>query len=873
MPSPDAPLVERVAELAVLDRAVSGLARGTGRVVVIEAAAGLGKTALLDHAADLAAAAGCLVRRATPTPHERHFPFGIVRTLLEAPVRDRTEPERASLLGGAAAPAGALLLEGATPDLGAAAPIAHGAAAPIAHSVMWVCAGLTRHRPLALIVDDAQWSDRASLEVLAYLAGRIEDLPLVIIVAARFGDPRAPADLLTLLGGARSATLLHPQPLTPMGTARLIRARAPETPIKVCTECHEAAAGNPWLLGELAHRLQTGGPLVSASARTVVRRRLAELDPRDRAVAAARAVIGDRAPAHAIAQVASVPLEELGRARDALAAAGLLNPGGDATAHPLIAVAIRDGLPPAERERLHRESARALIALGASTDDVAGHLIRSRPQEDPEVSEWLRRAAAGATRRGAPATAVAYLERALEERAPGDDRGRLLADLAAAEFDAGRPDPRPRLREALAELPDSAARVDVITRLAYYGFIFGAAACDTDLLERELAAETADDPVLRRAALAHQAWVAAERATDDAGACAAMALEALDGGFLLREARRRAAYHLCIRVLIKTDRADDARRAIAALRTEASETGSAPLHAAAAAYAAELSLRTGHVGDAEAHARDALGLAGNGATPVTTAIATGALVAALAERGAFDEARERAGSLIHARARLALAEGDFESAYADACDACDAGARSIAAIALAHLGRREEAVALAETELARAERFDAPVPVARALLARAVAEPDDQARVLICRRGLARLSGVTAKLESVRLSLELGNALARMGLRVEARELLRPALADADAVGASLLAQRARRELVATGLRPRRAALEGASALTPRQRQIIELAAAGKANRAIAQQLFLSIKTVETHLAAGYRKLGVNTRVDLSAAVAGWPQT
>ena len=78
--------------------------------------------------------------------------------------------------------------------------------------------------------------------------------------------------------------------------------------------------------------------------------------------------------------------------------------------------------------------------------------------------------------------------------------------------------------------------------------------------------------------------------------------------------------------------------------------------------------------------------------------------------------------------------------------------------------------------------------------------------------------------------------------------------------------ERARRELVATGLRPRQAAIEGAAALTPRQRQICELAAAGKGNRAIAQELFLSIKTVETHLAAGYRKLGVNTR----AGAGGW---
>jgi DNA-binding NarL/FixJ family response regulator len=74
---------------------------------------------------------------------------------------------------------------------------------------------------------------------------------------------------------------------------------------------------------------------------------------------------------------------------------------------------------------------------------------------------------------------------------------------------------------------------------------------------------------------------------------------------------------------------------------------------------------------------------------------------------------------------------------------------------------------------------------------------------------------------------------------------------------------------VATGLRPRRAAVDGAEALTPRQRQISELAAAGKGNRAIAQQLFLSIKTVETHLAAAYRKLGVSVRAELDAALAG----
>jgi DNA-binding CsgD family transcriptional regulator len=273
------------------------------------------------------------------------------------------------------------------------------------------------------------------------------------------------------------------------------------------------------------------------------------------------------------------------------------------------------------------------------------------------------------------------------------------------------------------------------------------------------------------------------------------------------------------------------------------------------------------------------------------------LVSALTERGAFARARgvlRELGldghlggcspshtSALLARARLALAEGNFERAYAEACEVgagCDRNClpnptlsewRSTAALALAHLGRRTDAVALADDELELAQRFGTPLPVARALHARAVAEPDDCERVGLCQRALSLLDGRPATLEAARLRLELGSTLSRIGRRVEARDALRPALAEADAAGASLLADWARRELVATGLRPRRAAVDGAEALTPRQRQISELAAAGKGNRAIAQQLFLSIKTVETHLAAAYRKLGVSVRAELDAALAG----
>jgi len=591
---------------------------------------------------------------------------------------------------------------------------------------------------------------------------------------------------------------------------------------------------------------------------------------------------------------------------------------------------VRLGLDVARRpKRLHREAARALMDCGAEPGIVASHLLECGPQADPEVSDLLQRAAVAAERGGVPRAAAAYLERALQERAPGDDRGRMLARLGTVAFDAGLPDARRRLREALREVDDRECRIDVLTRLAALNLVDAGDEGLASVFEQELAGESDPavrlaveaasldallifpqrhaerarrvaaidlssnvDPLLGRVILAHRAWVGTELGAPSAPVWAAMARNALDDGLLLEEAHWRSAYALCARVLVATDD-PQAGEAIAGMRDVALARGSLRLRVAAEWYAADHALRTGRVAEAENHARLALDLVDDDIN-VFSGGAAEVLVCTLAERGAFGEARELLRErrldgalgiavweigLRHARARLWLAEGDFERACAEAMEAGALRAeqgrpnpalepwRSTAARALAHLGRREEAAALADAELALAERFGAPSAIATALHARAVAEPDHEARIDLCERGLA-IAARAPGLAGVRLRLELGSALASIGRRVEARDALRPALADADAAGAVLMAQRARRELVATGLRPRHAAIEGAAALTPRQRQICELAAAGKGNRAIAQQLFLSIKTVETHLAAGYRKLGVNTRSELAAELA-----
>ncbi len=329
-----------------------------------------------------------------------------------------------------------------------------------------------------------------------------------------------------------------------------------------------------------------------------------------------------------------------------------------------------------------------------------------------------------------------------------------------------------------------------------------------------------------------------------------MALAALADGTLLDDASQTASYHRCIVVLIMTDRVKRASAAIEALRERAIAEGSRPLVAASVWYESELSLRAGEIAHAERLASEALELGRDESAVLAGALRV--LTRALAERGAFDEGHEmlscselerdpRRTGLLHARARLLLAEGRFEEAYTDAVEvgirrarqrrpnAAWDGWRSTAALALAHLGQRAGAAALSATELALARRFGAPVPIARAQIARAVAEPDDRTRREICEKALEELGAYPAALESVRLRLELWTTLARLGNRVGARDSLRPALAIADRAGA------------------------------------LPLAAAGKGNHAIAAQLFLSVKTVETHLAAAYRKLDVRAGRDLPA--------
>jgi DNA-binding CsgD family transcriptional regulator len=186
-------------------------------------------------------------------------------------------------------------------------------------------------------------------------------------------------------------------------------------------------------------------------------------------------------------------------------------------------------------------------------------------------------------------------------------------------------------------------------------------------------------------------------------------------------------------------------------------------------------------------------------------------------------------------------------------------ARSGAALALFRLGERDRARELAQAELADVGSFGAPRALGIASRVAGLVEGGEGGLELL-ERSVVALRSSPALLERARSLAELGAARRRAGERTAARELLAEALDLAARCGASALAVRAREELKAAGARPRREWRTGVEALTPSELRIVRLAAEGRTNREIAQELFVTLKTVEGHLSRAYTKLGIDGR-------------
>ena len=302
-------------------------------------------------------------------------------------------------------------------------------------------------------------------------------------------------------------------------------------------------------------------------------------------------------------------------------------------------------------------------------------------------------------------------------------------------------------------------------------------------------------------------------------------------------------------------------------------------------WRALIQLVAGNVGETENDARASLAvLAGTGLSAPELG-ATAALAWALIERGELAEADEvlacappehgwGGAAVCCVRARLLMARHRHADALVelDAVKAMAAQAgwrslrpvdwRSLEASARLRSGDTERALQLAGEDVAAAVRFGSPRDLARALRIRGlVAGPEAQVAAI------DSLRAAGSSLELARALVDHGAALRRAGERAHSREPLLEGLELAAACGASALVEQARTEVRAAGARPRRVARSGVESLTPSERRVAVLAAEGLSNAEIAQALFVTVRTVEMHLSAAYRKLEIASRAALPAAL------
>ena len=197
-------MLEREAELEQIGGALRTAAAGSGAIVVIEGAAGIGKSTLLGAAAELAEAEGMVVLRARGGVMEREFALGVVIQLLAPIIEPLTDRERERAFAGAAGLARPLFEE--VPDRAAADDRLFARF----HGLHWLCARMAEDRPLALLVDDAHWADEHSLRFLAYLEARIDEIPACAILAVRTGEPAPAPDALMKLTEREPPTAVRP---------------------------------------------------------------------------------------------------------------------------------------------------------------------------------------------------------------------------------------------------------------------------------------------------------------------------------------------------------------------------------------------------------------------------------------------------------------------------------------------------------------------------------------------------------------------------------------------------------------------------------------------------------------------------------------
>ncbi|MEV4623127.1 AAA family ATPase [Asanoa sp. NPDC049573] len=914
-------LLQRDAELASLGRQVAAVRAGIGRMIIVDGPAGIGKSSLLGATAETASAAGVRTLRAAGSPLEQDAGWGVARQLF-APLpaaefppgaaelarraldADRAEPVRGgdamhAALHGLTWLAVGLAERGPTllvvDDVHWADPL----------SLRWL-AGLGRQLgelPLAILCAVRTGEPPTSADLLDELLALAPEPPV------RPG-PLGPA--------AVAAVVAQRLPQAGPTFAAACHAATAGNPFLVGALLNHLVAERVEPTDEFAATLSAFGPEQVARS---VGRQLLRLPPGSASLARAFAVLGRGTPLRHARSLAGLSGNDALRVADRLRAAGLLDRADDGwfLVHPLVAGALYGSLAGGERSQWHARAARLLAGERADPEAVALHLLRTEPARDAATVATLREAAARASLRGAPQSAAVFLRRALAEpplsvSVEADVRSDLGLALAA-HVD-------PEAPALLAAAVDLAASPSQRSRIALSGaralglgghFVEAGRLCRLGLdhadgiapevrahLEAELLGNiwldtsTVDEARARLSPSSSPGWrVIASLAAlfDGAPAASTVALltPALRDGTLDEAGSILAT---CAKfILIDSGELDAARDHCTALIEAARPRGWLIALAHGSFLRALALIRAGQIDEAVADARFAyeFKLVNSPLPALLWSVFT--LVEALTQHDELAEADRvlaavgeppsgalATAHLLESRARLRLAQHRPADAHADLVRAADhwrrfgavhpglATWRADDAEAVLWLGDRAAARRLAVEHIELADRVGLPGPRGAGLraLARVVGSKE---AIGLLEEAVELLAGTPERLEHGRALVDLGAALRRGNHRDAARDPLRRALTLADRGGMRLLARRARQELEASGARPRRAAVSGVDALTSAELRVATLAAEGHSNPEIAQRLFVTRRTVETHLTHVYAKLGVGTRADLAAGL------
>ena len=926
-------LLEREREFAACLALLEASRHGHGGLIVVEGPPGIGKTQLLRAVRDAAVEAGMQPLVARGIEIRSSTPFSALRAMLEPLVR---RPRgRANALIRSSRLASRLF------DLDAPRPTPADPDA-ILDAIYWLVADLAELRPLLLVIDDAHWIDEPSLRVVRFLQPRLEDLPVLVILAAR--PPTSDHDrLLGHIAADPSAEVMRLRPLSEGGVAQHVgrTLRAPPDP-EFVRACFEATGGNPYFVSELLTELArlgvqptgAGAALVSTVRADGISRALrfrhTEM-PEAFQLAQALAILGDGASLATVADLAGLPAGIAAKALDALVGESLVTVSPNlAFTHPIVRGAVYADLGDLAQAVAHRRAAQLLRAGGAPAEEVAAHLLLTNPTHDASVVDVLRAAATNASSKGAPESAVAYLRRALLEPTDEATRAIVLLDLGRAEMQTEDPGSAAHLLEAHATATDPTIRSEAATAAAYALFLGGRGTEAVGLLS-DAAAHLADQD--RDAALRLEAQIGAVAVFDEAAASAhSSRIEAIDedslGGSVGERMmlcflayRRMLSADDATRAVVLVERAllsDDliqevggeglsiaqammtltmadeltlARRVIDQALRSVQESGAPHAYAQVCYHRSVLENRAGKPAAAAADAEASLAITSRGDLTVPVAVASAELIFARIEMGLLEEATAAlrvvgmtaddlpAASpfimLLSARGRLRLATGDIEGGLADLLE-CGRrkqrfGARNPvfmpwsgdAALAQWGLGNIDAARGLAEEELTAAREWGTPGAVGEALRVAGLVAARAKA-VDYLQEAVEELARSPARLSQARAMIDLGAALRRANRRTEARTTLSEGRQLAIQIGAVALRRQADVELAGLGVRVRRPPDRRPDTLTPSERRVAELAAAGGTNREIAQALFVTTKTVEKHMANALSKLNLKSRRQLS---------